>query len=113
MPKHTKACKGNNNFQIQIINTGFLPQVQNGKIDFPKFYEDIINLFCAANISFSQINSPIFRQLFINMGIDDKEIPNSENFRDLIFELSNIKHSENIELFQNKLVSLVIDGTTS
>lgn len=113
MPKHIKICKGRNNFQIKITQKAFLPQIQDEKVDFPKVFEDIINLFCAANISLVQINSPVFKKIFINMGIEEKDIPNSENFRDQIFELSNLKHSENLELFENKMVSLVIDGTTS
>ena len=47
------------------------------------------------------------------MGIEKNEISNSESLRNLIFEFSNIKHEENLSLFENKMVSLVIDGTTS
>lgn len=47
------------------------------------------------------------------MEVEKSYIPNSDNLRQLIVNFGEINHIENLKIFENKAVSLVIDGTTS
>ena len=110
MKNHCKRCKGNPNLNQIEINFPIIPEEN---YNFTLFQENLINMFVSGNISISKIESKYFKQMFIDQGVKEELIPNSENFRELIIEYSNLKHDENLQLFENKFVSLVIDGTTS
>lgn len=116
MNKHIKRCKGTEN-QNRQHNLLLIPQINSDtnqdQNDFLDFHADLVNMFVSANISLSQIDTQVFQNMFLHMGIDKCNIPNSENLRQLIINFSEIKHIENLKIFENKAVSLVVDGTTS
>ena len=87
MNKHIKRCKGTEN-QNRQHNLLLIPQINSDtnqdQNDFLDFHADLVNMFVSANISLSQIDTQVFQNMFLHMGIDKCNIPNSENLRQLI-----------------------------
>lgn len=107
-----KICKGQPK-QNTVVTVSFLPVIPPEITSLSQLHESIVNTFVLANIFFSQIDNPIFKQLFLNLGVEDSNIPNSKNLRSLVMELSEIKNQETIQTFENKMVLLIIEKTKS
>ena len=69
MNQHMKVCKGQRN-QNTVVTLSFLPEIPTEITNLSQLHESIKNTFVLANISFNQIDNPIFRQLFLNLGVD-------------------------------------------
>ena len=61
MNQHMKVCKGQRN-QNTVVTLSFLPEIPPEITNLSQLHESIINTFVLANISFNQIDNPIFRQ---------------------------------------------------
>ena len=85
----------------------------NSDIQILSFHKDLIEMFTTSNISINQINNQDFTKIFTDLGIKKSKIPKSDQFRSLIIQYSSKLFDENLKLFKNKLISLILDGTTS
>ena len=110
--RHVQNCNGTFNVQNQFILKSFLPK-SNSDIQILSFHKDLIEMFATSNISINQINNQNFTKIFTNLGIKESEIPKSDQFRTLIIQYSSKLFDENLKLFKNKPISLILDGTTS
>ena len=114
MNSHLKICPKTLNKNQGLI-TQFLKTDDDNdeKMDLTPYQIDLIELFASSNLSINQINNYNFKKIFLNLGVKEKDIPNSEDFKKMIINYSNELFKKNLELFENKNVSLIFDGSTS
>ena len=114
MNDHIKICKGQNNNSEMPIEKVLIPHENpTNNIFLTQFHIDLIEMMISSNIAFYQLQNEYFLKIFINLGITKSFLPTQNIFRDLVIRYSEIVNENNLKLFENKSISLVIDGTTS
>ena len=114
MNDHIKICKGQNNNSEMPIEKVLIPHENpTNNIFLTQFHIDLIEMMISSNIAFYQLQNEYFLKIFTNLGITKSFLPTQNIFRDLVIRYSEIVNENNLKLFENKSISLVIDGTTS
>lgn len=111
--KHLKSCLVIENQQTitDFLKSYYAPPVE--KMTLTSFQENLIEFFVSTNISIQSVESPVTKKIFESLGVKKDDIPTAEVFRRMLQCYANKIKEQNLKLFKNKSVCLIIDGTTS
>ncbi|KAK8837477.1 hypothetical protein M9Y10_036474 [Tritrichomonas musculus] len=112
MNDHVKICKGcamgnQNNIIMPLLNADVPP------IEISLFEKTLIEMMVSSDISLNQLINEDFIKIFLLFNIPKEKVPSPGQIRDSILKYSHKLLNETFKLFENKMVSLIIDGTTS
>ena len=111
---HKKICKGKMiaykysalNFISPIPNITMLPHLS-------KFDIDLIEMMISSNTSINMLNNNDDIKIFVHLGVHKSKIPTPSQFRQNIIHYGHIIYNNTMRLFENKTVSIILDGVTS
>lgn len=79
----------------------------------PDFLKRLIEMIIGTNISISQVGEPYFIELFTFLNVKKEDLPTPYKLRKAIQLYSDEIYSKTYAHLKNKIVSLIVDGTTS
>lgn len=114
-PDHLLICRAKPRSQSEITN--FIQIEENEEEDqnqdFSEFQRNLIVLFIGSNMSISQIGKSYFKNFLLSVGVEKEKIPSPYILRKNITDFSKKVYDDTYSILKNKIVSLIVDGTTS